>query len=73
MLKLTGYEFGLIAILVGYAVGIAVRRGSSGRGGWPYQLLAVGLTYASIVGSYLPLVFAEVRAGRACRRRSRRW
>lgn len=60
VLKLTGYEFGLIAILVGYAVGIAVRSGSSGHGGWPYQLLAVALTYLSIVGSYLPLVLAEI-------------
>lgn len=60
VLKLTGYEFGLIAILVGWAVGAAVRRGSGGRGGWPFQLLAVGLTYLSIVGSYLPLVLAEM-------------
>lgn len=60
VLKLTGYEFGLIAILVGYAVGIAVRSGSRGHGGWPYQLLAVGLTYLSIVGSYLPLILAEL-------------
>lgn len=60
VLKLTGYEFGLIAILVGYAVGIAVRKGSRGRGGWPYQLLAVALTYLSIVGSQLPLVLEEI-------------
>ncbi len=38
---LTGYEFGLIAVLVGLAVGIAVRKGSSGRGGWRYQVLAM--------------------------------
>jgi hypothetical protein len=31
---LTGYEFGLIAIVVGFAVGSAVRWGSNGRGGW---------------------------------------
>jgi hypothetical protein len=59
VLKLTGYEFGLIAILIGYAVGIAVRKGSRGRGGWAYQLVAVGLTYAAIVFSYLPLILEE--------------
>ena len=31
--KLTGYELSLIAILVGYLVGAAVRRGSGYRGG----------------------------------------
>src|ERR1051325_8164974 len=30
---LTGYEFGLIAVVVGLIVGAAVRKGSSGRGG----------------------------------------
>src|SRR5260370_3768680 len=34
---LTGYEFGLIAVLVGLAVGIAVRKGSGGRGGWRHH------------------------------------
>jgi hypothetical protein len=52
--KLTGYEFGLIAIVVGVAVGKAVHWGSKGRGGWRYQTLAVGLTYLSIVGTYAP-------------------
>ena len=37
----TGYEFGLIALLVGFMVGVAVRWGSGGSGGWLYQLLAL--------------------------------
>jgi hypothetical protein len=51
---LTGYEFGLIAIVVGYGVGAAVRWGSRGRGGWSYQTLAMGLTYLAIVITYIP-------------------
>jgi hypothetical protein len=51
---LTGYEFGLIAILVGFTVGAAVRWGANGRGGWPYQGLAIGLTYLAIVSTYIP-------------------
>lgn len=56
---ITGREFGLVAIVVGYMVGIAVRKGSRGRGGWPYQTLAIGLTYLAIVTSYVPLIAKE--------------
>lgn len=60
ILKLTGYEFGLIAIVVGYAVGYAVKVGGGRRGGAYYQALAIALTYLSIVFSYLPMVFEGV-------------
>jgi hypothetical protein len=39
---------------VGLLVGGAVRMGSAHRGGVPYQLLAMFLTYASIVSTYIP-------------------
>lgn len=58
---LTGYEFGLIAIVVGFAVGAAVRWGSRGRGGWVYQTLAIMLTYLAIVATYIPPVIAALR------------
>lgn len=54
---LTGYEFGLIAIVIGLMVGGAVRLGSRGRGGWAYQTLAMFLTYVSIVSTYAPALF----------------
>jgi hypothetical protein len=60
VLALTGYQVGLIAILVGFMVGAAVRKGARYRGGLVYQLLAVFLTYTSIVTSYLPLIVAEI-------------
>jgi hypothetical protein len=50
----TGYEFGLIGILLGFAVGAAVRNGSGARGGWLYQLLAMLLIYLAIVSTYVP-------------------
>jgi hypothetical protein len=58
--SLTGYEFGLIAILVGFMVGTAVRLGSRERGGLRYQFLAVFLTYAAIVSTYVPLIITEL-------------
>lgn len=58
---LTGYEFGLIAIVVGLAVGGAVRAGSHRRGGWLYQGLAIFLTYASIVSTYVPYIVEGMR------------
>jgi hypothetical protein len=58
----TGYEFGLIAIVVGFAVGSAVRWGSGGRGGWLYQGLAILLTYLAIVSTYIPPIVTAIRA-----------
>jgi hypothetical protein len=46
--KMTNYNLALVSILVGFMVGKAVRKGTGNRGGWPYQLLAVFLTYTSI-------------------------
>ena len=59
--RLTGYEFGLVAIIVGLMVGVAVRRGSNGRGGWRYQLLAVFLTYTAIVSTHVPFIIEEFK------------
>ena len=61
ILALTGYEFALIAIVVGLLVGKAVNLGGDGRGGWRYQTLAMALTYLSIVSAYVPLMIAEIR------------
>lgn len=60
VLALTGYEVGLVAIVVGFLVGFGVRWGSRGRGGRPYQLLAVGITYLAIVSTYVPFIFEEM-------------
>jgi hypothetical protein len=57
VLKVTGYELGLIAIVVGLLVGGAVKKAGGGRGGWKLQLAAMALTYASIVTSYVPTIY----------------
>src|SRR5262249_42264000 len=56
VVKLTGYELGLIAIVVGFLVGFAVRTGAGGRGGRPYQALAIVITYAAIVVTNIPFI-----------------
>jgi hypothetical protein len=58
---LTGYEFGLVAIVVGVLVGSAVRKGSNGRGGWRYQLLAKFLTYTAVVVTDSSLIARELK------------
>lgn len=63
--ELTGYEIGLISILVGFMVGGAVRWGARGKGGWVYQTLAVGLTYLAIVSTYVPIILQSFREGAA--------
>lgn len=50
----TGLVLGIVAIVVGVMVGLAVRKGSRGRGGWPYQALAILLTYMAVVAGFMP-------------------
>lgn len=59
--KVTGYEIGLVAIVVGLLVGGSVRWGCRGRGGWLYQLMAVLLAYMAIGGSNTIFVYEVVR------------
>jgi len=47
ILKISGYQFALVSILIGLMVGSAVKSGCGGRGGWVYQTLAVFLTSLS--------------------------
>ncbi|HEV3076267.1 MAG TPA: LIM domain-containing protein [Thermoanaerobaculia bacterium] len=61
----TGYQFGLISILVGFLVGKAVHWGCGGRGGWPYQALAVLLTYLAIVSTYVPVLLDAIKQRQA--------
>ncbi|HZI14639.1 MAG TPA: hypothetical protein VE153_30000 [Myxococcus sp.] len=58
----TGYNLGLIAVVVGWMVGTAVSKGADRRGGAFYQLMAVGLTYLAICASLAPEVYAGVSA-----------
>jgi hypothetical protein len=59
VLKLTGYELGLISIVVGLLVGFGVKKGSRGVGGAGYQALAMVLTYFAITSTYLVMFLEE--------------
>jgi hypothetical protein len=56
LLAALGREVSLALILVGFAVGKAVRMGARRRGGRRYQWLALGLTYTTMVTTYVPFV-----------------
>jgi hypothetical protein len=58
--RVTNLEIALVAILIGFMVGAAVRKGASGAGGRRFQLLAAGLTYLSV-----GLAYAAIAAGAA--------
>lgn len=62
---ITGYELGIVALVLGLMVGFAVRIGSGGRGGWFYQLLAVVLTYVSLACAYFGMVIREYAKDRS--------
>lgn len=57
---LTEYELGLIAIVVGVAVGIGVRKGAGPSPSKIYRVMAVVLTYLSIVSTYVPMIAADL-------------
>jgi len=59
--KVTDREWGIVAIAIGFFVGMAVRRGSRVGGGWRFQALAMALTYFSITASRVPYVIDGVR------------
>lgn len=59
VIAITDYEIGLVAILIGYMVGFAVRKATQGFGGRRYQVIAVALTYFAVGLAYVPLVLSQ--------------
>ena len=55
VIAITNFEVGIVAILIGYMVGYAVRKGAGGRGGRRFQVLAVALTYLAVAFAYTPI------------------
>ncbi len=61
---LVGSLTSLLFIVIGYMVGMAVRKGAGYRGGWHYQALAVFLTYTGIASCILGrMISAGVNQG----------
>jgi hypothetical protein len=56
IIRVTGMNIGLVAVVVGLMVGGAVRKGTGNRGGLFYQFLAVFLTYVSIGAMNMPFL-----------------
>jgi len=59
VIAITNFEIGLVALLIGYMVGWAVRKGARGRGGRRFQILAVALTYGAVAWAYAPIIFTQ--------------
>ena len=55
VIALLDLEIGIVAILIGYMVGYAVRKASRGFGARRYQVLAAVLTYFAVGLAYMPL------------------
>jgi hypothetical protein len=60
VITIANLEIGIVAILIGYMVGWAVRKGARGGGGRRFQILAVVLTYWAVGLAYTPLAFQEM-------------
>ena len=54
VIAITNFEIGLVAIVIGFMVGYAVRWGAGGRGGRRFQVLALVLTYWAVGLAYGP-------------------
>lgn len=63
VIAITGWEIGLVAIVIGFMVGFAVQKGSGSAGGRRYQILAVVLTYFAVGLAYAPLAFKSFALG----------
>ena len=57
VIAITGWEIGIVAILIGYMVGYMVRKGAGMKGGRRFQILALVLTYWAVGLAYSPIVF----------------
>jgi F0F1-type ATP synthase assembly protein I len=60
VIAITNFEIGIVAIAIGYMVGWTIRKGTAGRGGRRFQVLAVVLTYWAVGLAYTPLTFQQI-------------
>jgi hypothetical protein len=60
VIAITNFEIGIVAIAIGYMVGWTIRKGTGGRGGRRFQVLALVLTYWAVGLAYTPLTFQQI-------------
>jgi hypothetical protein len=64
VMAIADLEIGIVAILIGYMVGYAVRKGAAGRGGRRFQIIAAVLTYWAVGLAYSPFAFKGMIEGK---------
>ena len=67
LVSLTGFQFSIVAIVVGVMVGKAIRHVTQGKSSLRYQVLAVVLTYGAITTSFVPLMIRDAAQSRKAR------
>jgi hypothetical protein len=60
VIAITNFEIGIVAIAIGFMVGWAIRKGTGGRGGRRFQVMALVLTYWAVGLAYTPLTFQQM-------------
>ena len=63
VLAITDVNIALLTILIGWLVGLGVRRGTEGRGGLGYQLFAAALTYVLCMEAWAPMIYQGMITG----------
>jgi hypothetical protein len=58
--EITGWQIGIVAIVIGYMVGWAIQKATGGVGGRRYQILAVAFTYLAVGMAYAALGFSAL-------------
>ena len=56
----TGQPLSVLAVLAGLVIGLAVQKGSGGRGGLRYQVIAALLVYGAFIVRYVPPIFGGI-------------
>ena len=64
VMALADLEIGIVAILIGFMVGYAVRKGAAGRGGKRFQIMAALLTYWAVGLAYTPFAIKGMLEGK---------
>jgi len=67
VMAIANLEIGIVAILIGYMVGYAVRKGAAGRGGKRFQIIAAVLTYWAVGLAYTPFALKGLVEGKSAK------
>jgi hypothetical protein len=67
VMALADLEIGIVAILIGFMVGYAVRKGAAGRGGKRFQIIAAVLTYWAVGLAYTPFALKGLVEGKSAK------